>query len=119
MTELLEYGDLRVCALRRSPRHFRSARVRVLGWDDRKRGSNLRKHGIDLAGLEGMFRDPILEEEDQRRDYGERRIKAIGELDGVSLSVVYTWRGDCRRLISARKARLDEREKYRAKLASP
>ena len=54
---------------------------------------------------------------DTRRDYGERRIKAIGEANGIILSVVYTWRGERRRLISARKARTDERKEYQAKIA--
>ena len=87
-------------------------------WDERKRRSNLRKHGIDFAAVEPIFRGHLLEEDDKRRDYGERRIKAIGELGGVSLSVVYTWRGERRRLISARRARTDERKAYEAKLAS-
>jgi uncharacterized DUF497 family protein len=50
-----------------------------------------------------MFRGDLLEQDDIRRDYGERRIKAIGEANGVIVSVVYTWRGDRRRLISARR----------------
>ena len=65
-----------------------------------------------------MFAANLVEDEDTRREYGERRIKAIGELNGVIISVVYTWRGDRRRLISARKARADERKKYQAKLAA-
>jgi uncharacterized DUF497 family protein len=50
-----------------------------------------------------MFKMDLLEEDDARRDYGERRIKAIGEAGGIIVSVVYTWRGDRRRLISARR----------------
>ena len=65
-----------------------------------------------------MFTSKLLEDDDTRREYGERRIKAIGELNGVVISVVYTWRGDRRRLISARRARADERKQYEAKLAS-
>ena len=53
-----------------------------------------------------------------RRDYGETRIKAIGEVNGVIVSVVYTWRGARRRLISARRARADERKEYQAKLGA-
>ena len=89
-----------------------------LEWDERKRRSNLAKQAIDFAALDPMFAGWVLEEYDQRRDYGETRIKAIGELDGVILSVVYTWRGDRRRLISARRASADEREEYQARLAS-
>ena len=87
-------------------------------WDERKRRANLAKHGLDFAALHQMFRANLLEEDDTRRDYGERRIKAIGEANGVILSVVYTWRGDRRRLISAQRARADERKEYQAKLAT-
>ena len=87
-------------------------------WDERKRRANLAKHGMDFAALDQMFAANLVEDEDTRREYGERRIKAIGELNGVIISVVYTWRGDRRRLISARKARADERKKYQAKLAA-
>ena len=89
-----------------------------LEWDERKRRLNLTKHGIDFAALEPMFAGDLLEGDDDRQDYRERRIKAIGELNGVVLSVVYTWRGDRRRLISARRARADERKEYQAKLAA-
>jgi uncharacterized DUF497 family protein len=87
-------------------------------WDERKRRANLAKHGIDFAALDQMFRAELLEEDDTRRDYGERRIKAIGEANGIIVSVVYTWRGDRRRLISARRAGTDERKEYQAKLAA-
>ena len=87
-------------------------------WDERKRRVNLAKHGIDFAALDQMFTGILVEDDDTRREYGERRIKAIGELNGVIISVVYTWRGDRRRLISARKARADERKEYQAKLAA-
>ena len=87
-------------------------------WDERKRRANLAKHGVDFAALDQMFRADLVEEDDFRRDYGERRIKAIGEVNGVIVSVVYTWRGNRRRLISARRARTDERKEYQAKLVA-
>ncbi|HEX2478208.1 MAG TPA: BrnT family toxin [Geminicoccaceae bacterium] len=87
-------------------------------WDERKRRANLAKHGVDFAALDQMFRADLVEEDDIRRDYGERRIKAIGEVNGVIVSVVYTWRGNRRRLISARRARTDERKEYQAKLVA-
>lgn len=90
----------------------------ALEWDERKRRSNLAKQGIDVAALEPMFAGDVLEEDDDRQDYRERRIKAIGELNDVVLSLVYTWRGDRRRLISARRARADERKEYQARLAA-
>jgi len=52
---------------------------------------------------------------DDRRDYGEARVRAIGEVDGVVLHVVFTDRGDVRRIISARLADRKERARWHAK----
>lgn len=46
---------------------------------------------------------------DDRRDYGEPRTVALGCVDGEWLVVVYTWRGETCRIISARKASRKER----------
>jgi uncharacterized DUF497 family protein len=48
-----------------------------------------------------------------RRDYGERRISAIGRIEEDVLFVVYTWRSGSRRIISARLANRRERNAYR------
>jgi uncharacterized protein len=85
-------------------------------WEERKRRANLATHGIDCAALQQMFTSDFVEQVDARRDYGEIRMKAIGELNGVI--VVYTWWGARRRLISARRARADERKEYQAKLVA-
>lgn len=83
-------------------------------WDEQKRGTNFDKHGIDLADAVRLFDGPILERRDDRRNYGEIRIVALGPVEGVVLSVVYTKRGTAIRLISARRANRDERETYHA-----
>ncbi|HEY7298363.1 MAG TPA: BrnT family toxin [Xanthobacteraceae bacterium] len=49
-----------------------------------------------------------------RRDYGERRIKAIGRAAGQVLVCVYTDRSTARRIISLRVANRRERDAYRA-----
>jgi uncharacterized protein len=51
---------------------------------------------------------------DNRRDYDETRIRCLGEIDGRVYVVVYTWRGENRRIISARKANARETRTYRA-----
>lgn len=51
--------------------------------------------------------------DDDRADYGERRIWAIGRADDDVLFVVYTWRDGVRRIISARMANRRERDVYR------
>ena len=82
-------------------------------WDEAKSNSNRlgRGFGFDLASL--IFVGPVLEIEDKRYDYGERRMRAIGEVDGLILFVVYTDRGNARRIISARPAKQRERQLWR------
>ena len=81
-------------------------------WDENKRQSNLSKHGIDFVDAAKIFNRPVLERVDNRYDYEETRIIALGEVNGVVLFVVYTWRGEVRRIISARRATKRERNKY-------
>ena len=83
-------------------------------WDERKRRTTLAERGINLLDVQRMFRGRVEEREDIRYDYGERRFIAVGELDGDIISVVYTWRGNRRRLISARRATRRERKEYQA-----
>jgi uncharacterized DUF497 family protein len=87
-------------------------------WDERKRLTNLAKHGVDFEVARLIFNGPILEGPDNRRNYGERRVGAYGEARGLVLFVIYTWRGRRRRLISARKAGTHEQEIYRARVAA-
>jgi len=75
-----------------------------LEWDEEKRESNLAKHGVDFVDVFGIFDGQIFELIDNRRDYRETRIRCLGEIDGRIYAVVYTLRGDNRRVISARKA---------------
>lgn len=49
---------------------------------------------------------------DDRRDYGERRCIAAGEIKSHMLIVVFTIRNSVFRIISARKANSRERRKY-------
>ncbi len=87
-------------------------------WDEQKRAANLEKHGIDFEAARLIFDGPTVEFPDDRRDYGEPRIGAYGEVAGAVLFVVYTWRGNVRRLISARKAGSYEQEEYYRRTAT-
>jgi uncharacterized DUF497 family protein len=51
------------------------------GWDEAKSDTNLavRGFGFDFAAL--IFEGTTLEMLDDRKDYGELRIRAIGEVD--------------------------------------
>lgn len=64
-----------------------------------------------------MFEGTYVEYDDTRRDYGERRVIALGLADGIPLTVVFTDRVDphggiVRRLISARVSHRKERRRY-------
>lgn len=82
-------------------------------WDEVKNQSNIAKHGIHFDDAIKIFAGLMLERVDNRRDYGETRITATGISDGRNLVVVYTMRGQVHRIISARRARRDERRAYR------
>jgi uncharacterized DUF497 family protein len=60
-----------------------------------------------------LFAGSFRKEEDLRRDYGERRIIAVGQVEGEILVCVYTERGTARRIISLRRANRKERHAYR------
>ena len=73
-------------------------------WDEKKRKFNLSKHGIDFRDAAKVFDGPLVAVEDTRQDYGEARYVALGLLEGIVVSMVYTERGSVIRLISIRKA---------------
>ena len=70
------------------------------------------KHAIDFDYAIRIFDSPLLEQNDERRDYGEVRTIAVGQVEDRVLVVIYTKRGDNRRIISARSANQYEREAY-------
>jgi uncharacterized protein len=51
-----------------------------------------------------IFLGPTLERPDDRREYGEIRVQAIGQVSDDVLFVVYADRDDIRHIISARLA---------------
>jgi uncharacterized protein len=81
-------------------------------WDETKRRLNLRQHGVDFIDVAPLFDRRFVEWIDDRRNYGEIRMKCLGEIGGRVYAVVYTWRGGNRRLISARKANVREQRTY-------
>jgi len=81
-------------------------------WDEDKNQANIRKHGVSFQEASSIFDKLTFDEVDNRKDYGETRIASIGESGGEILYVVYTWRGNVIRIISARSGNRNEREKY-------
>ncbi|MBE9170968.1 BrnT family toxin [Pleurocapsales cyanobacterium LEGE 06147] len=81
-------------------------------WDDAKNEKNLKKHGIDFRFVQELFTGVFISKVDNRKDYGEKRLLALGTLGNFILLVVYTIRGDKIRIISARRANEEERRVY-------
>lgn len=81
-------------------------------WDDKKSEWTRRERGFDFATAAHIFDGPVVEWEDNRRDWGEVRMVAVGVVGEDILTVIYTDRGDRRRIISARRPRKKEREAW-------
>ncbi len=83
-------------------------------WDLAKGERNQRERGFGFDFATLIFEGDTIEWPDDRTDYGEARVRAIGEADGLVLHVVFTDRGDVRRIISARIADRKERNRWHA-----
>lgn len=82
-------------------------------WDPAKARENIREHGINFAVAMGVFEDEnALTIEDIDAE-GEQRFRTLG-VDGLGrlLVVVYTYRGEKIRLISAWKASRKQEKQY-------
>ena len=82
-------------------------------WDKRKCRGNVARHGIAFEDAIRIFEGPTLERVDDRFDYGETRIYAIGVVDGLEVTLIYTDVSETeRRVISAWRAERHERTAY-------
>ncbi|MFZ3234710.1 MAG: BrnT family toxin [Stellaceae bacterium] len=86
-------------------------------WDHDKNTRNIAKHGIDFTTASLIWRGPIYERVDDRRVYGETRLQAFGLVEDRVLTVVFTWRGAVRRLISARRANFREKTFFETEIS--
>jgi uncharacterized DUF497 family protein len=73
-------------------------------WNPAKHEKTRRERGFGFDYAVRMFAGPTVEAIDRRRDYGEERIRAIGEVDGRVYVLIYTGRPKVRWIISAWKA---------------
>jgi uncharacterized protein len=82
-------------------------------WDPDKAAANLRQHGVDFADAVGVFEDEYALRREDPDAHGEQRFIITGiDFLGRVVVVVYTYRGECIRPISARRATRREREHY-------
>jgi len=82
-------------------------------WDEAKNRRNIKDHGIAFDDAKRIFESPTVERVDDRFEYGEVRVYAIGLVNGLEITVIYT---DCdddeRRIISAWRSEPHERRAY-------
>lgn len=79
-------------------------------WDETKRETNWDAHEVDFEDVKEVFRRPHIVAPSY--GYGERRWIAVGLLDDVEITGVFTMRKERCRVISARRARHYERNAY-------
>jgi uncharacterized DUF497 family protein len=82
-------------------------------WDPAKNRLNARRHAIIFEDAVRIFDGQTVEEVDDRFDYGEVRVYAIGVTNGTELTVIYTDReNETRHIISARRSTRSERHAF-------
>jgi len=77
-------------------------------WDQSKSASNEAKPGISFAAATALWNGPSFTFPSNQP--GEERHLAIGLINGKHWTVIFTQRGGSIRLISARRARKDEKD---------
>jgi uncharacterized DUF497 family protein len=81
-------------------------------WDEHKRLSNLAKHKLDFIDARLLF-DGRMAVTTPSRYSDETRFVTTAMIYGKFYSAVWTWREECRRIISFRRARDGEERAYR------
>ncbi|MAF95123.1 MAG: hypothetical protein CMM60_05145 [Rhodospirillaceae bacterium] len=81
-------------------------------WDEAKRETNLKKHGIDFLDTQELFEKPYILDYDPNSPPDEDRWRAIGLIGYQVVFCVYTERHNKRRIISVRPANSEETMLY-------
>jgi uncharacterized DUF497 family protein len=85
----------------------------VFEFDPNKSASNKDKHGIDFEEAQALWDDDY-RTHGETRSVGEQRFLTTGQIGRKIWTAVFTLRDDRIRLISVRRARDDEIERYQA-----
>jgi uncharacterized DUF497 family protein len=85
--------------------------MRIL-FDATKDAGNLAKHGVALSDASGIEWETLWAFEDRRREHGEIRMVGYAYIGRRLFCVVFTDRGDARRIISLRRANRREERRY-------
>ena len=81
-------------------------------FDSTKDEINRQKHNLPLAFGAVVLANKVGEVEDTRRDYGERRMKAYAEVNGLWFECGYTVRGDVVHIFTVHRVRAKEVRKW-------
>jgi uncharacterized DUF497 family protein len=81
-------------------------------FDPMKDRINREKHGVGLAAAMLIFATPAVQWMSVRERHGEVRYVAVGLLERVEFTCVFTMRGQVARIISVRRARHEERDRF-------
>jgi uncharacterized protein len=83
-------------------------------WDGDKALFNIEKHGIDFRDAIRIWERPVIDPAGERIVGKEYRPTALGTIgdDEIIIAVIYTVRENVIKLISARRARRNERQYY-------
>jgi uncharacterized protein len=84
----------------------------MVEFDAAKNAANLRKRGIGLVRFMDIEMETAIVVKDERKDYGERRFRVWGYIDGRLHAAAVTPRGEWIRVISLRKANSREEKTY-------
>lgn len=91
-------------------------------WDAATSDRNLAQRKFDFEFATQVFATTYVAFDETHRDYGERRVVALGVADGIPLTVVFNDRvvadgAIVRRIISARVSHRKERRRYAEAIA--
>lgn len=88
--------------------------IRAYEWDEKKRVQNLKKHGIDFDDARVIFDGPTIVMQSNRKT--ETRYAVLGFIEENEIAVICTFREDRCRIISARRARTNERKELHRRI---
>jgi uncharacterized protein len=84
-------------------------------FDAGKDAENISQRGISLAFGAVIIKTAFGQVEDTRRDYGEVRMKAFAERNGLWFCCTYTERGTVTRIVSVHRVSRKETHKWLGK----
>ena len=85
----------------------------IFTWNPDKNAANINRHKIAFDDAKLIFDGITVEKVDNRYDYAETRVYAIGLVNDIEITVIYTDRNNHeRRIISAWRSEPHERRYY-------